>query len=260
MNFSSLDYYLSQYIKPAILLLLFLVLCYAGYHQTEYYETMSSNVMSEIPIYCVDTGDKSQISVTFDSAWGTEDLEEILAILKKHKCVAAFFVTGDWAEEHPEAIRAISQDGHIIGNHGHHHKHMTQLDAQGMSDEIMGCHNIIKQQTGNDMMFFRAPYGDYNEAVVEAAKKCGYYTIQWDVDSLDWKDYGVDAIVHTVCDHKHLGPGSILLLHNGSKYTKDALDTLLLNLESQGYQFVPLDQLIWQGDYGIDHEGRMHGK
>ena len=93
--------------------------------------------------------------------------------------------------------------------------------------------------------------------MIKTAQKCGYYTIQWDVDSLDWKDYGVDSIIKTVTEHKHLGNGSIILCHNGAKYTAEALDTLITTLKDAGYTFVPLSQLIYRDKYHMDHEGRQ---
>lgn len=77
------------------------------------------------------------------------------------------------------------------------------------------------------------------------------------VDSLDWKDYGVDSIIQTVCGHKHLGNGSIILCHNGAKYTADALDTMLTNLENAGYQVVPVSELILRENYHMNTEGRQ---
>lgn len=77
------------------------------------------------------------------------------------------------------------------------------------------------------------------------------------MDSLDWKDYGVDSIINTVCNHKHLGNGSIILCHNGAKYTADALDTLLTTLKDKGYQFVPISELIYKEKYHMNHEGRQ---
>ncbi len=211
---------------------------------------------NEIPIYSVETGEKV-VSITFDSAWSTDDLGEILTILKSHNCVATFFVEGNWAENNPDAVKKIHNEGHILGNHGENHKHMTQLSEYEMLEEIKGCHQIIKEQTGIDMTLFRAPYGDYNETVVAKAKELGYSTIQWDVDSLDWKDYGVESIIHTVCNHENLINGSIILLHNGTKYTAQALDQLLSNLEGQGYSFIALDKLILTENYEIDHTGRQ---
>lgn len=83
----------------------------------------------------------------------------------------------------------------------------------------MSVHEKVKELTGVKMQLFRPPYGDYDDAVVLNARENGYYPIQWDVDSLDWKDYGVDSILNTVLNHKALGNGSIILCHNGAKYT-----------------------------------------
>lgn len=75
-----------------------------------------------------------------------------------------------------------------------------------------------------------------------------YYPIQWSVDSLDWKDYGVDSIIDTVCNHKALGPGAIILCHNGAKYTAEALDTMLTQLEEKGYTIVPISETYHEGE------------
>ena len=209
-----------------------------------------------LPIYSVET-DKKVVSITFDAAWGDEDLDQILSILDKHNCKATFFVTGEWATKYLEAIKKINNNGHDIGNHGAKHKHMTGLSREEMLEEIEGCHTIIKTLTGKDMTLFRAPYGDYNESVILAAKVKDYYTIQWDVDSLDWKDYGRDSIIQKVCENKNLRNGSIILLHNGAKYTAEALDDVLCGLEEKGYSFVPVSELIYKKNYTIDHTGRQ---
>lgn len=217
---------------------------------------MGENFEDSLPIYSVNR-DEQVLSITFDAAWGDEDLEQILQILNSHNCKATFFVTGDWATRYPEAIKKIVKNGHDVGNHGANHKHMTSLSREEMIAEIEGCHNIIKSISGYEMNLFRAPYGDYNESVILAAKAKNYYTIQWDVDSLDWKDYGAESVINTVCNNKNLKNGSIVLLHNGSKYTAEALDELLTRLEEKGYKFVPVSELIFPDEYTIDHTGRQ---
>ena len=107
------------------------------------------------------------------------------------------------------------------------------------------------------MNLFRAPYGDYDDAVILTARECGYYTIQWNVDSLDWKDYGVESILTTVLDNEQLGSGSVILCHNGAKYTADALDGLITGLEKKGYEIVPVSQLIYKDGYHMDVTGRQ---
>lgn len=239
----------------AMLMALAITICIYD-NKSDVLALVGENYSDSLPIYSVET-DEKVVSITFDAAWGDEDLDDILKILDEHNCKATFFVTGDWATRYPDAISKIHNNGHDLGNHGANHKHMTTLSREDMLNEIEGCHTIIKTMTGEDMDLFRAPYGDYNESVILAAKSKNYYTIQWDVDSLDWKDYGVESIIDTVANHKALNNGSIILLHNGSKYTCQALDRLLTELENKGYSFVPVSDLIYKDGYRIDHTGRQ---
>ena len=210
----------------------------------------------ELPIYCVETKEP-KIALTFDAAWGNEDTQKILEVLKKHDVHVTFFMTGGWVENYPDDVKAILAAGHDLGNHSENHKNMSQLSDAEKKEELMKVHDKVRTLTGYEMFLFRPPYGDYDNAVVNVAKDCGYYTIQWDVDSLDWKDYGVDTIIKTVTEHKHLGNGSIILCHNGAKYTAQALDTLITKLKEKGYTFVPVSELIYRDGYHMNVEGRQ---
>lgn len=246
-----------RYFKIIIFIMILLAIIICIYDNgSSVIAVMGEHYEDKLPIYSVETEEKV-VSITFDAAWGDEDLDEILEILDSHNCKATFFVTGDWATRYPEAVEKIYKYGHDIGNHGANHKYMTKLSQKDMIEEIEGCHNIVKSITGVDMKLFRAPYGDYNESVILAAKSEGYSTIQWNVDSLDWKEYGVASIIDKVCNHSDLKNGSIILLHNGSKYTAKALDELLTKLENGGYKFVAVSKLIYTDDYSIDHTGRQ---
>lgn len=210
----------------------------------------------ELPIYCVET-DEKKVALSFDAAWGNEDTQRILEILAKHNIHVTFFATGGWVESYPDDVKAILDAGHDLGNHSENHKNMSQLSNDEKEQEIMKVHDKVKNLTGYEMFLFRPPYGDYDNDVIKTATKCGYYPIQWDVDSLDWKDYGVDSIISTVCTNKHLGNGSIILCHNGAKYTADALDTLITNIKGQGYEIVPVSELIYRDGYHMNAEGRQ---
>ena len=210
----------------------------------------------ELPIYCVETKEP-KIALTFDAAWGNEDTQKILEVLKKHDVHVTFFMTGGWVENYPDDVKAILAAGHDLGNHSENHKNMSQLSDAEKKEELMKVHDKVRTLTGYEMFLFRPPYGDYDNAVVNVAKDCGYYTIQWDVDSLDWKNYGVDSIIKTVTQHKHLGNGSIILCHNGAKYTADALDTMITTLKEAGYELVPVSELIMRDGYHMDNEGRQ---
>ena len=219
--------------------------------------TVSNTVNGrELPIYSVETEEK-KVALSFDAAWGNEDTQQILDILKKQDVHVTFFMTGQWVEKFPEDVKKIYEAGHDLGNHSATHPNMSQLSSEQCQEELQKVHTKVKELTGVDMNLFRPPYGDYNDTVIQSATACGYYTIQWDVDSLDWKDYGVDSIIDTVVNHKNLQNGSIILCHNGAKYTAAALESLIIGLKEKGYEIVPVSELIYREDYHLDVTGRQ---
>lgn len=210
----------------------------------------------ELPIYCVQT-DEPKVAISFDAAWGNEDTGRILEILAKHNVHATFFMTGGWVESYPDDVKAIYEAGHDLGNHSENHKNMSQLSDSEIKDEIMSVHNKVKELTGYEMFLFRPPYGDYDNEVITGTISCGYYPVQWSIDSLDWKDYGADDIINRVCSSDQLCGGAIILCHNGAKYTADALDQLLTTLEEKGFQVVPISEIILKENYHMDTTGKQ---
>ncbi len=210
----------------------------------------------ELPIYCVDTKEK-KIAISFDAAWGAEDFPKIIEILDKHNVKTTFFMTGEWVEKYPDCVKLLVKKGHDLGNHSATHPDMTTLSKEKQREEIMSVHNKVKELTGYEMELFRPPYGAYNNDVIRTCYEVGYYPVQWSCDSLDWQDHSADVIIKNVCENKNLGPGAIILCHNGAKHTAEALDEMLTNLESQGYEIVPISELIMRENYHMDVTGRQ---
>lgn len=212
----------------------------------------------DLPIYCVQT-DKKQIALSFDAAWGAEDSQKILDILDKHNVKVTFFMTGGWVEDYPDVVKEIRARGHDLGNHSENHKQMSKLSVEQNKEEIQKVHDKVKALTDYDMFLFRPPYGDYDSELIRTVYDMGYYPIQWSVDSLDWKDYGVDSIIKKVVDNKNLDSGAIILCHNGAKYTADALDSMITALKDKGYEFVPISELIIKDNFHMDVTGKQIG-
>lgn len=235
------------------------VLIISKQHVVSVFNTVSQAEQSnrKIPIYSVKT-DEKKVALSFDAAWGADDTDYLLATLEKHNVKATFFLVGDWVRKYPEQVKRIADAGHDIGNHSNKHPHMNSMSKEQIKDDIMKAHSSTKELLGVDMTLFRPPFGEYNNTVIETLKECGYYTIQWDVDSLDWKEYGVQNLIDTVVKHKNLGNGSIVLMHNNAKYTKDALDSIIVGLKEQGYELVPISELIIKENYKTDHTGRQY--
>jgi len=134
-----------------------------------------------LPIYCVET-DKKQIAISFDAAWGNDDTEQLINILREYDVPATFFVVGAWVDKYPESVKALSDAGHQIQNHSNSHPHMPQLSKTQMKDEIESCNKKIAEITGKTPTLLRPPYGDYDNALIEVMTELGMYTIQWDVE------------------------------------------------------------------------------
>lgn len=210
----------------------------------------------KLPIYCVET-DKPQVSISFDAAWGAEDTDRLLQILADNEVKATFFLCGYWVTDYPEEVKKIAEAGHDLGNHSSTHPHMNQLSSEQIAKELADCHKAVKDLTGIEMNLFRPPFGEYNNTVIETSFANSYYPIQWDIDSLDWKELGADHEINQVLNHKHLGNGSIVLFHNDAKYTPEVLDTIIKGLKEKGYEIVPISQLILKDNFEMDHEGRQ---
>lgn len=219
--------------------------------------TVSSSVNGKLlPISSVET-DKKEVALSFEAVYGNGDISSILKTLKKHNIQATFFLAGGWVENYPDDVKAILGAGHDLGSVGESNKHMPGLTAEECLEEIEQAHTKVQELTGYEMFLFRPPYGDYDNRVISSAAKCGYYSVCWDVDSLDWKDYGVDAILNNVLENGNLKNGSIIRCHNGAKYTAQALEKLIAGLEEQGYAIVPVSQLIYRDRYHLNGEGRQ---
>ena len=216
---------------------------------------MVSGKQRDLPIYCVDRGEEKVASLSFDAAWGNEDTQQLIDILGKYNVKATFFVVGDWVDKFPESVKALSDAGHEVMNHSDTHPHMTKLSKEKMKKELTNCNNKIESVTGKKPILFRAPYGDYNNDVIAAMRECGCYTIQWDVDSLDWKDLSGDEIFKRVTEK--VKPGSIILFHNAAKHTPEALPKIIEKLQADGYNLIPISEIIYTDNYEIDNTGKQ---
>ena len=209
-----------------------------------------------MPIYSVDTPDKV-VAITLNAAWGDSDTDILIEILKEFDAKATFFVCGYWVTKYPEALRKFYEAGHAIGNHGDTHAHVASLNFEQNVEEIAAAHTRVLKEIGVEMNLYRPPYGEYNDTVIKAANSLKYYTIQWDVDSLDWKRPTPEAMAKRVLEHKALQNGSIILFHCDIPETPIALRIILAELKNRGYSFVTVGELIHKDGFKIDHAGRQ---
>src|SRR5665647_1346192 len=211
------------------------------------------NTRKELPIYSVQTEEK-KIAISFDGAWGAEYTSKIMDILEEKNIKTTFFLVGFWVEKYPDKVKEIAQRGHEIANHSTTHPQMSKLGKEQIISEIMSTQKKIEELAGDRAVrLIRPPFGDYNDLLINTCREIGFYPIQWDVDSLDWKELGVSPMYDRVT--KKVQNGSIILFHNNAKYTTEALPSILDYLLAEGYTIVPVSELIHYGEYRIDHTG-----
>lgn len=206
-----------------------------------------------LPIYCVET-DKNQVAISFDAAWGNDDTQTLIDILKKYDVPATFFVVGSWVDKYPESVKALSDAGHQVQNHSNTHPHMPQLSKAQITDEITSCNNKIEKITGVKPTLHRPPYGDYDNVLIQTVEGLDMRTVQWSVDSLDWQSKATADSIYKRVTSK-VKNGSIVLFHNDADHTPEALPTILKCLKDEGYEFVFISDLIYKDNYEIKHDG-----
>ncbi len=224
------------------------------YQKIEEYElNVLAGKRRELPVYYVERTDKA-IALTIDAAWEDDKTAFILDTLKQHDIKATFFLCGVWVEAYPDQVKAIAAQGHEVGNHSLTHPHMNKLDAAAIQKEISDLDDQIEALTGKRCTLFRAPYGEYNDTVIRAVRDVGYEPIQWNLDTIDWKqERSAEVILNTVLPK--LSPGSIILCHNNGYRIKDYLPVLIEKATEQGYTFVTMSELLLQGETTIDNNG-----
>ena len=190
----------------------------------------------QLPIYCVQR-DQKMLAISFDAAWGNEDTQQLIDILGKYNVKATFFVVGDWVDKYPESVKALHDAGHEVMNHSNSHAHMSQLSSEAIVADVEACNDKIEAVTGVRPTPDPPPYGEYDNNVITSIRSIGMEPIQWDVDSLDWKDLPAGEITEQVVSR--VQPGSIVLFHNAALHTPEALPAILETLLQEGYTFVP---------------------
>ncbi len=209
---------------------------------------------TKLPIYCVERGD-NKVALTFDVAWENSNTAELIEILDEFGAKATFFVTGDWCDRYPEDVMMFHEAGHEIQNHSDQHPHVEGMAVNDLISDTKSCSRKIEMITGEAPTLYRAPYGEYDDSLITTVEGMGMQVIQWDVDSIDWKEPTPAEITAKVVPAAK--SGSILLFHNDLANTTEALPDILTQLRDKGFGFVTVSDLIYHEDYTIDPTGRQ---
>ena len=231
-----------------------LFLTASAFNEEQVVET-STTSSKLLPIYSVDTNEP-KVAITINCAWTAEDIDMILETLKNQEVKITFFMVGDWVEKNEDAVKKIYEAGHEIGNHSYNHPHVNNLSLDKNKEQIQKCSDIVKNITGEGTRLYRGPYGEYNDTVIQSAQELQHQTIQWSIDTLDYKGLTGDQMWERI--EPKLENGSIILMHNGTENTALSLNDIITKIKEKGYTIVPVSELIYKDNFIIDNNGVQH--
>ena len=122
-------------------------------------------------------------------------------------------------------------------------------------EDMKRCNEIIESITGENVKYYRGAYGEYSNEVIVAAEDLGMQVIQWDVDTLDYTGKTPEEMCVRI--KNKIRNGSIILMHNDTKYTASGLQQIINTIKEKGYDIVNLEELVYTENFEINHEGRQ---
>lgn len=244
----------SRTIKILIAMAVVITLLTVSFYGGTCAEVFFGHASRLVPIYNVQTEEKV-VALSYDAAWGADKTEDILAVLKEYDVEATFFLVGFWVDKFPDKVKAIKEAGMEIGTHTDSHPDLAKKDADTIKQELESSMNKITAITGDNVELFRAPFGSYNNTVISVASGLGLKTIQWNIDSLDWKGLSAPDVNSRVMNN--LCEGSIILMHNNADNVVQSTRLVLEGLKGRGYKVVPIGELIYKDNYVIDNAGKQ---
>lgn len=223
------------------------------------YANAAAEAGRRLPICCTDRADRV-VSLTFDFAAAQDggdgsETEEILAVLARYHAAASFFVTGEWAQRHPETVKALHGAGHEVMNLTDTYPHLPGLPRDEIIHEIQACSDKIQALTGVRPALFRAPYGEYDDALLQTADMLGTPCVQWDVDFPGGEDLSAGEAARRTA--AQVSSGSIVRFRSGAGNIPQALEEVLRPLQADGYAFLPVSAMVYTENYALNREGRQ---
>lgn len=217
-----------------LILAIIALFVFIGYNKTE--EIFNQDV------YYQGNVDEKVIAFACNVDWGNENIPDMLKIFKDNNIKITFFVTGRWANENPDILKTIYEEGHEIGNHGYNHIDYNKLSYEKNKEEISRAHEVIKSVLNIDSKYFSPPSGAYNENTVKASKDLNYEMIMWSIDTIDWRKDSIKDVIYKRVTTKAHNAG-IVLMHPKEETVK-ALPDIINYLYKNGYKVGRISDVI----------------
>lgn len=183
---------------------------------------------------------KGKIALTFDDGPHPEYTEELLDGLKQRGVKVTFFVTGEHAELHPDVIKRMQEEGHLIGNHTYSHMQLQSDNREEFKEQLIKTNEVIEAITGEDVEYVRPPYGAWDKTL---EKELNMFPVLWTVDPLDWCSGDADCVTRRVVQKAE--ENDIILMHDYYETSVTAALNIIDALQEEGYTFVTVEEILF---------------
>ncbi len=178
------------------------------------------------------------IVLTFDDGPHPSYTPLILKELKKHDIKAVFFVTGNEVHDNQDLVKRILEDGHLIGNHTYDHLSVKECAFSEYKKSIEETGILLDSLiSGYKFKFFRPPYSDFSLRLLLYILFSDYMLVNWTKDSRDSFIHSAEALLKNI-ENINVRNGDILLFHDDSFHTVQALPRVIDFFQGKGFEFV----------------------
>ncbi len=165
---------------------------------------------------------------TFDDGPIPETTEIILNELQNQKVKGVFFCVGENVKKNRSLVKAMLDEGHIIGNHTFSHKSLRKLSKDEINNEIISFNNLMKDDFSYTVKYFRPPYGKIRLISDKIIKQLGMKTVMWSLLTYDYKN-DINLVKFTL--KKYLKSNSIIVLHDSLKSQQIIIDAIKIIID-----------------------------
>lgn len=181
---------------------------------------------------------KKLVAFTFDDGPNFKVTERLLEEAAKRDAKLTFFMVGNRLEKQADLVKRVFDEGHTVGNHSFSHKNLNKLSVENYLYEIDHTNELLKNITGQDVVFLRPPYGNYTKSILSNVNMS---FILWNVDTLDWKSRNAQMVYEEAI--KDIEDGDVVLFHDLYETSVDGAIMAMDYLIEQGFAFVSLDEM-----------------
>ena len=180
------------------------------------------------------------VALTFDDGPHPQYTEQLLDALKERNVHATFFVTGEHAELHPDIIKRMHDEGHLIGNHTYSHIQLTSSNREQFREELVKTNEILYEITGDEVEYVRPPYGSWDKKL---ESDLNMFPVLWNIDPLDWCTSNSSRVARSIISK--VTENDIILMHDYYDTSVEAAVMVVDELTKQGYTFVTVEEILF---------------